>query len=367
VSGLIGSAGGGASIGTADAPATGGGGIKRITSTGGTVTVTNPTGPTTDLEVPQGAGGTLASIYAFGLGAPATDNLFGMPAGNLRFPGLPTWGVHYDALISFFGARGTYSAIAPPALTMYSVPEVIGGGGATGIGLIVEQNYAGTWNGNIGQLDTVWNMLSANASNDITQGANRASSQFGAFNFSPFGIGMFNPGGSNAGPSAMTSVSLYNTARGQTAEVERMNGYGTREVLAWANSNGFVGENVIHFTNQNNAPAGGDGPGTIVDLAGLGNINPRAGWQGYQLTADPTADWGVRLWGYKAGGGGFQTVADFTVDRLALRGGAEFPSLDHTTAPLSAANTGRIIWDQAAGKFYASVNGAAYALLSTVS
>ena len=59
-----------------------------------------------------GGGKTLAAIYAFGLSDdPTVDNIFGMPSGNLRFPGTSPFTANtYD--VGFFGglALDAYSA-----------------------------------------------------------------------------------------------------------------------------------------------------------------------------------------------------------------------------------------------------------------
>jgi hypothetical protein len=87
----------------------GGGTIREITSTDGTVTITNPTGPVVDLSV-LGAGEIVLGQVSYGLGEQGVDDVFPMGADS-------------TASVAYMGAALNADTIGAPSATLGDSPR----------------------------------------------------------------------------------------------------------------------------------------------------------------------------------------------------------------------------------------------------
>ena len=275
---------------------------------------------------PNGLGsGTLASIYAFGLGDdPTTDNLFGMPSGNLRFPGALS---SLDgAAVEYFQDRSVISLASAPAYDLISIVSNLSGigGGGQGFFRIAELNdpaWNGTWAG-FGPSDVRWAMESITFSNDVTQGAHRTSAQFARRDYRNVGLSPFTFPNIDPTLNAMcVDLMLYNNKDLTENLVERLSGFGGREQLLVSTSNGANAQWLTHWNNEAAAPAAGDGPAWFIGRLPFGGNLPRAVSQAYQRGANQETDgWGWRFYGQVPGSGPTDLILDINTDGGTLNG-----------------------------------------------
>lgn len=293
---------------------------------------------------PGGAGGgggggkTLATIYAFGLtDDPAVDNIFGMPAGNLAFPGRLVRGAHqYDAEVEFTQDRTTIGIANPPAyerVSMVANLSEIGGAGG-GIFRIEELNDP-TWNGTFAALDVPWLVEEITFSADTTAAADHNGTTYGQRKFTPFGVSPYTIPNSGQGGNALVEEKLlFSSTAGGPTSVERQTGYGQSELLLQSVVNGASGQWLTHWNNGAGTPAAGDGPAWIVEADGrFGHNSPVAAIQAQQLSASPVGAWGWQLIAYD--GATLHSVATFdnteaTVNGATVATAAVSPLIDIT-------------------------------------
>ena len=324
----------------------------------------------------QGGGATLFATYAFGVsdeppnGQP-NDNLFGMPAGNLRYPGYTDYGAARGAAeIMWFQQKAPIALSSPPSYELISQAWQNSGIGGFGCATFrINELNDPNWNLLFGSISggTAWITETIAASNDPTEDSTHATIFYGRRSFDANAQSNFVPGGGGAGGFALeTRQTLYNDQTGALEIVQNVTGYGMRELLCLTIQNGANAQWVTHWNNNAPVPAAGDGPAWWVDGNGLfGHFVPVAGVNPYQKTNDYTLGWGVKLWGRTAAGA-LTLILDADTDRTSVFA-LEVPYADSTVVPKSAANTARLIYDPNIGKYMASVNGAAYVNLSTVS
>jgi hypothetical protein len=266
--------------------------------------------------------GTLASIYAFGLGDnPDVDNLFGMPAGNLRFPGYLNRGTHgFDAEIEWFQDRAAIVLSSPPAYELISMAANNSGVGGAGGGFFRQQELNDpSWNGLFTSLSLGWNVEKVLFSTDTTQGANHQGSEFGRRVWSPGGTSPYNIPNGNTSDAMLHQLYLYNDALGIVQEVERIGGFGMVELVCDALQGGISSQFVTHWNNFSGLANAG--PGWVIDVAGaFGHFNPHAALQPYQTTNDPVAGaWGWRVWAWD-GVSTLQDVMDISFAAQLING-----------------------------------------------
>lgn len=116
--------------------------------------------------------------------------------------------------------------------------------------------------------------------------------------------------------------------------------------------------------------AAGDGTGLWLlfgDQGHYDNSRLRGQYNTHMTTADPFGPWQLDLWCFD-GVDVYQVAKlDHVIGLGLLRGGLQLPAQDTTTAPTSDLNTIKMEWDPTVGKIMVSINGGAWAALSTVS
>lgn len=254
----------------------------------------NPTG--------AGAAGPLAADYLFGLGAdPFNDNVFPMPAGNLRFPSYMDHGGGFAAEVAFYQNKSV-TLFAPPAYEFVSLAWQNNGVGGTGCGAFrVNELTDPGWDGIFGHISGLTNWVSeqVTVSNDPSQTNTHTAGLAAERAFNANAVSPFIPGGvGGAPPFAMQAThDLYNDRTGTLLEVNAISGYGQAEFLSFAVNNGATSQFITHWVNEALVPAGGDGPTWWVEINSLfGHFLPAAGMQAYQTTGDATKAWGWKAW-----------------------------------------------------------------------
>lgn len=331
---------------------------------------------------PDGAQGaivspTLASIYAFGLSDnPTLDNLFGMPSGNLRFPGTVPLDVNsYD--VGFFGGLAIDSTSAN-ATYSYVRKYANFGLGTTGRTFSDYCFNDPAWNGSANTISGAdWIVEEVTANNVVTDDRSGAI-QFGKrdYRWASTGMPVSAPSGFNAGFGDFHSLWIWNSLYG-LLETTRTNPFGQNASLV----SSFVDADltpyqIAYYYPRGNGTAGG-GTGFVISAAfgaaPYGHDHERVGYMG-KLAAN---DWiggewyaSINAWNpLAAAEHTLVEVAQFwsTVGENIVVGGLQLPNDAAGTLALSDANTIRLKWNQAAGKIQVSANGGAYANLSTVS
>lgn len=297
----------------------------------------------------QSIGGTLFEIYKAGLAAPAADNLFGMPSGNLRFPGYTSWGVHYDAAVEYFQDRTKVDLAAPPSYGLLSNANNLSGAGGGGNAFFWQYELNDpSWNSTFAQLNGAsvppeWLTQKIIYSKDTTQGANHAATEYARESWIANGSGpaMF-PALDPAGRGMLYRHLLWNDTAAAENAVQQVSGYGQVNRLLYAIQNGAAGQWVTQWNNQAAVPAAGDGPAWLVSSdPRLGVVNTRAALQAYQVGADPVANaWGWKLFGYD-GSSTVGTLLDVNSTR-GLLNGATIATLDSGAQTVEAYSTAAI-------------------------
>jgi hypothetical protein len=297
---------------------------------------------------PPPSAGALSADYNFGLtdeppnGQP-TDNVFPMPAGNLRFPGYVARGTGFsDALIEFFGDTTTWSYTAPPWYELISMPSIRSIG--TRNYRLCENNDP-AWDGNFLSLINEWLPEAIAFSADPGQGINHTTNIYAQrlfFADATYAASPPVPGLPQIGRAMHAEIDLFNTQTNSTAQVREMSGFGFEQLILRAVQNGASSQWVTHWNNDTVSPAVGDGPAWWIDVDGrFSRYDLRAGLNPYQRDPNPhLVGWGWRLWGAD-GTGTLQTILDVTTSGGLLNGKA-IPTLDGGATTVESYITGPI-------------------------
>jgi hypothetical protein len=297
----------------------------------------------------SGGGKTLEAIYAFGLTDsmtdPNADNFFGLPDGNLRFPGYTTRGMHgFDAGVEFYQDRTKISLSSPPAYELISMAAQNSGIGGAGGGFFrIHELNDPSWNGLFTTLSLGWNVEDVIFSTDVTQGANHQGTEFGRRVWIPGGQTFNYPNGST-GDSMLHQRFLYNNSLSVMQQVESQSGYGGYEIVVNALQGNLTAQWVTHWNNYSGLAFAG--PAWIVDVDGrFDHFNAHAALQPYQTTNDPVVGaWGWRFWCWD-GIATLQDVMDITYAAQTINGkqiatldtGAQGTEVFVTPAPVDIA------------------------------
>ena len=240
----------------------------------------------------------LAAVYAFGLSDdPFADNLFAMPAGNLRFTGAVSWGSRWDSTVEYFEDRTKYNPISPPPYDFVSLATTVGALGSRTFQAYVLNDPA--WTGVIPGLDQTWVAEVIGMSRDTSEASLHAATSLASRSFSSFGTSPFtaNPNSSGVGHAMQESLSLYDSLNGAPQVTSISTGFGMQQLLVRAIENGANAQWCTHWANNASVPAAGDGPAWLIDGIGAFNsYSPRAGIQAYQRTNDQLGAYGWRLY-----------------------------------------------------------------------
>lgn len=313
--------------------------------------------------------GTLKSIFDFGLSDdPAADNFFAMPQGKRVFasaaPGITN--VVSDAFFETAApSRGDvgiwmgYRAQAPAKQeSQFNTDGVYNAG------------YVGTL------IDgTSWirarGYLTGDASTDKQTGDVYWTHQFYGANF--FGNQPLSlpDAGLASGQVAYEITSLYaNGAFGRVGprDARELSGWGQEFVWGMPQRNGITPTFIGATHDEGIFDAAGDGTG-IWFLFGTPSFKDitrvTGGYNSYALTSDPiNGGWGLNLYAREGaiGAANPYTLAEMNhlVGLALFRGGVQFPNRDSTTEPVSAAQSAKVIWDDAKQAALLSVDGSAF-------
>ena len=283
-----------------------------------------------DLQVnPAILSGTLAAIYTAGLAAPAVDNLFPMPSGNLRFPGsLTRGGGGLGAQVQYFEDGTAIDLAAPPSWALISKAANLSGVGGSGEGFFNLYEFNDPlWNNTFAELNGVtvqWFVENVYFSSDPSQDpATHAATLFGARWYASFGTGPYVglPAVGTVGSSMLHYTALFNGQTNTGETVEELDSYGQVGYVLRPNQHGQTAQFVTHWSADLIGLAAGDGPAWTVEIAGtFGHYNPVAALQFYQLDPNPALGWGAKLITINHAGTAFTDALDVNIDRGLLNG-----------------------------------------------
>ena len=346
-----------------------------IESTDGSIDVSEPDADHVDLSVTDLGRGTLASIYAFGLSDdPTTDNLFGMPSGNLRFPGTyPFDGHSYD--VGFFGGL-TLDTYSSGSAYNYVRKAADLGLGTTGVTFNDYCLNDTAWNTNPATISGAnWIIEQITLNNATTDDrAGFATYAERRYLFSSTGAPISLPGGFGTNYGVLHSLYLWNSVYGFT-ETVRTNDFGQTLSLVMSDVDAAVTPAyVAYYYPRGNGTAGG-GTGFIIDAAvataPYGHDQTRVGFLGKLATNDWLhGEWYgvIGAWNPLASDEHvLPEVAQFwsTAGEKLVVGGLQLPNEDSSTFAVGDANTIRIIWDDTLKKLMGSIDTAPYVPLFT--
>ena len=296
MSGLVGSAAGGASIRAAA-------GIETEEPGGGSPPVSD----------------TLASIYAFGLGDnPAADNIFATPDGVLSFAGRGD--IADGWTVGFFETPGIFSASARAA-SNYSALWL----NTNNPGTRIFESYTindPNWSGAFPTPSNItWITEQIALGNNPANTADRSADVFLAFElWTDAGLRNFTfPDPGVLGLSGMTrGTRLFNSSLG-VSEISQEDPYGQQEFVSYRLQTGATAQFLTHWNQNVSNSVAGDGPAWWIESRGtLGSFEPKAGLQGYQTGNAVSDPWGWRAFAWD--GAAVQTVLDVTPTRGLLNG-----------------------------------------------
>lgn len=319
-----------------------------------------------------GSGGlkTLSAIYAFGLSDnPVLDNFFGMPAGNLRFPGTVA-GV--DSLqIGWFEANGTFSS-SPPLFFYERLNTSVAESASRRYHEYVlnDPAWIGTFADLINQTWFTETISFGNDTTDVKGGVGAIVTAFGGRSWTSSGaLGItYDPtDGTNSalGQGLFESTFLYNAPIGSGAEVFRRNGYGQTGVALYPNQHGIF---PLLYTSVNwtITPSADDGVGFMFTVGDkfTGVDSARAMMSFNHVDSSDVGEWYIGLWALPPSA---------TSDQLTLiakfypsfglnmgRGGVQFPPVNSATFAVSDGSQARAVWDDSIERMMLSTDGGAY-------
>lgn len=249
----------------------------------------------------SGGGGTLASIYAFGLGDnPFVDNNFPMDSGNWRWPGNTDWGTgRWGSAAAYFQNRAIDMSRAP-AGELKSLAANLSGIGGNGCGAFDELVLNDpAWNGSsFGAIFFMaWVAEIVGFSNSVLQTSGMPAVEYARRTYLPTGQSPMVPGVAQIGAAMRDSLQLYNDLTATVPQVRSVSAYGDEEKLLNAVQNGASAQWVTHWTNNIPVSALGDGPAWWIDVdSRFGHFQAAAGLAAYQRTGGVFGAWGWRLW-----------------------------------------------------------------------
>lgn len=314
---------------------------------------------------------TLASVYAFGLAdVPFTDNMFAMPAGNLRFTGAVDWGVRWHSTIEYFEDRTKYDPISPPPYEFVSLATTVGSLGSRVFEAYVLNDPA--WVGGFATLDQTWIVENIAFSADPIETANHSAISLASRTYTTFGASPFtvNPNSTGVvGSHAMQeTLTLFDSKNGAPDLAQIVTGFGMQQLMLRSLENGANAQWCTHWNNNATVPAIGDGPAWVID--GVGNFNamsPRAAIQAYQTSNSQLGAYGWRLYTSDGLVQPMKLALDVSLAGLVLGFGAvTLPSVDTTTFPVAPAGLANVAYDDTLKAGALSVDGGAYLPISTV-
>jgi hypothetical protein len=323
VSGLVGSAAGGASIRTAN-------GAKA----GAFIATINKVGPDTTGDVVE----TLASLFAFGLVAPATDNVFEGPTCDA------VWRLG-DASNDYAGIAGLYehqaefnpSRAGVPAWQLKRYYPASAGIGASVFDARIVFDPA--WGGNVASFNDFTfespTMFASDPAEDFTATTGVASDDIGIF--AGYTGGQFQqPFAYNSGTMAHADTSLFNSLDGYARRVQRLTGWGQTFAELVPTVRGVVPQWVTSMRGDGRNPLqAGDGTGWSIGIGGLGDPSGAPVQGLFSFAVDvagipyETYDrFGWHFWTNKAADNSLTQVAGLNELGVSFGGGAPLASLD---------------------------------------
>jgi hypothetical protein len=325
--------------------------------------------------------GTLAEIFAFGMGDdPTGDNFFAMPQGNLRFRSTPAGGAFTLGPMSFFetpaalaidGRVGTWlnrrtQRPAEQGTTFGPVDTVYNAGYS---GTLIDGT---TWGAQLG--------LMTSDTDETHQVGDEfwAQTYSGANFFFNAPLSLPSPGGGQSGSVVYLNDVLYAVTNvgGGVRQARQISGFGQEVVYPRGQINGVTPGYIACWTGADIAGPyeAGDGTGLWLafgDPSHLNDNSPRAIFEAHMLQGNPGLYWGTGIWSWDpaVGGGTPYQIAELDefVGLQLYRGGLVLPARDIGTETVSPALSAKIVWNDVAQKVQISVDGAAFVNLSTFS
>lgn len=340
-------------------------GWRRLVPGFGELGVTSWNGQTGDVK------GTLANIYAFGVGdSPTLDNFFPMPEGDWLFPGVfqttafAAYGIGYIENSRVGGNANPWSYVRQFGSSTQSVARAFN---AYSINDAAWNGFAPSLGSNPVWITEIVTFGHA-ADGDVFREQDAVFAQK-LYQFATGGWTYPNPPGN--GQVAYRELDLWNFIDGAATPITRTDGFG--QTISIIRSN-FHGITPMSTASQlfDHPGAAGDGTGWLASYSQGISFQNQAVKGGFTVATaadqgDPALDsWYSSIWAFEHGNDKtitevLQAWAD--VGAKVLVGGLQLPSVDTGTFPVSDAGTARLGFDDTVKALRASIDGGAYATL----